>query len=671
MSKAIGDLFAKGLVDCGKHQLTYTQRSNHRLVVNLLLEDQSSVWVDELCVEADFSQLQITCPADLSGELKTLIDDMLSSHEFQGVSFCATGTAIEPLLSLAKDVSDAVLVLADPPSGYVLDQTIAQKLAKSAGRIYLIFDPFHDPQASLCSALQKGRLATLKCFGLGASCLAGLARMKILQTNGSAMVMGELGELLFYERFRKRKNFPLYRKGIEEALNAKGQKSRARQFRRIFRDRLAALTPEAEFEALKTRAVQDRPTMPGSWVRGGEEAVTTLWPSAGGNVWMLQRDTGVMRYMSDRWDNRTIGYEERDGVTLAQTSSLALGFVAFGGEAHIARPMPNSLPWHVTDETLQGDCGSMGMVAEAGVATRRMERAGEGMATILAIREQLPGGILDDSLPDAPAYIALLRKVARGRDNLAAWEKSFAIDRLRLGLLRGDQNLAREEAAAHYSVVARQLTSDLAELTGQSALPLVVLTQGCGFRDEGRVEALLAEGAFDIENPGVMAVVATPTYPFPLMEGTPSTLQPDSTLMVDELCDLAVASHQAGHRWYCPSLQLARLKGQEIHAEFSSMDGLVLDDGPHGFRVEGCEAAVSVIRAEVISDRVVRLELSDIPKGDALRLTYAWGHSEPRQGYAANCGSLRDRWQTSSTVLPGQVLFRYGLSGQVPVLLER
>ena len=277
-----------------------------------------------------------------------------------------------------------------------------------------------------------------------------------------------------------------------------------------------------------------------------------------------------------------------------------------------------------------------------------------------------------DALPDAGPYKALLGKVDSALFRLGGMGQTPSCRQVAPWVFCAvDLTISEQDAARHYAQVSAALVRDLTQVTGQSAAPLIVVTQGGGFRDNGRVEAVLAEGRFDLDNPGVRAIVATPSYPWPLMPDTPATPSPISALIMDELCDLAVHAVQSGNRWFCPSLQAAYLDGQQILAEFSSLDGLELAEGRHGFRLDGGDQELPEITgAEVISERFIRLHLAEVPEATNLHLSYAWGHDEAEhQGeYTANHGAVRDRWQADSRAVPGQTLYRYALSGRVPLL---
>lgn len=670
-SAQIDQLCAQQSVAVGGYVLSLTLRGTNRLVLSYYQDDANTDWLEVLCKQSGFSQLNIaqsTKAAPDTDALRAALVDLVKSPHLEGieaVSLCAMGPACGALLETGHLFTNPVVFMADPPADL---RPAPEALSNQAQAVYLLYDPFFEPNTVLIQSLDDAIL--LKLFGVGQDTVWALGRMHMLPMVGAGVIRDDLVPDLFYERARVRHNYPFYRVAMEAALEARGKGHLVKSFRQAFRRRLNAANPDAQFEKMVETAEAARPGMAGDWVRAGGAGDTLSWPSAGGNVWMLEQTPGRLRYMSDRWQKRTIGFEERGGITLAQTPALALGFLSFGGDTHVPRPLPRNYRWHVTDETLDGNAALLGPVAEASLFLEDRDQRSEVLHSVIAIAQCQPGSLPADTAPEAKPYQALLAKVEKAVAALARWDKTLHIDRVRLGLMRGTQSLPQAEAAAHLSETAMRLSRDLCQRTGQAAAPLMICIQSAGTRENGRNEAILAEGRFDQDNPGLNALVVSPAYPWPLMEGTPGTPAPASAMIMDELSALAVSAHHKGQRWYCPSLQLARLKGAEIIAEFATMDGLVLRGRAHGFRLSGSQEQPAITKVDVISDRTVRLTLAAEPAAGDLTLSYAWGAGaqEARPGYAANAGSLSDRWQAPSTTVADQVLRRYALSGSVPVL---
>lgn len=673
LSNHIAKLELGETLEVNQLALKFENRGSRRLVIGFFEAGDNARWLDEPCAEAGFSQLRVqsqTADGFQGTALRTFLTKLAKSDlfkRFPAVSLCGAGSCGAAALACGSAFEDPVIVAFDP----VVSRTIpAPKNRRSA---YLFFDPFSQTHIENVARIKGPHIHRLKCFGLQTGCLNALWRMKILPTLLVAALRDELDPNLFYSLIRRRKDYVFYRKGMETALQDRGQDRRRSQFRAAFRSRRSRAGQEAQFEELKTHAAENHPERPGAWVRAGGAGVENNWPSAGGNIWMLDNSGGRMRYLSDRWEHMTIGYEERAGITLAQTPPVALGVVGFGQGLQVERPLPRRFRWHVTDETLDGTGPALGPLAEATIQSEMLYAKRQTQPSILAISQPQAGTVTQDAAPGAAPYQALLSKVKKACASLGDWDKSLHIDRVRLGLLAGAPQTQETDAASHYSQTATQITKDLSALTGQSAPPFIVVIQSAGFRHDGCSEVILAEGQFDLDNPALTALVPTPAYPWPLMAGTPASPSPEAALIMDELCVLALTERQNGRPWHCPALHRATVSGRVVTAQFSSMDGLHLEEGrPHGFRLETGAATPQIVKVEVISDNEIRLELDSEIVGSGGRLAYAWGHetSDPHGSHSANHGALRDRWSQPSIALPEQTLYRYALSGRVPLILR-
>lgn len=544
----------------------------------------------------------------------------------------------------------------------------AETMAR-AGQVWLFYDPFDARDARHAARLGGPNVMALRGFGMQHGLAAHLGRMRLFEATCLAALRNELVPALFYEQIRSRKDYYFYRIGIETALTALGQEARMRRFRDAFRRRrqqkaaagqepvIAQAAPDAAFAApLAARAR------------------TADWPTEPGNVWMLERTADGLRYLSDRWRGQVIGYEERGGITLAQTPPIAVGIVGFGHGVAVERPLPWRFPWHVTDETLDGTAPAFAALAEATLLSEHARAGQDTLHTLTAITCSRPGIVAAEALPGSAAYRALLDQVRAGVQALAGWGRPLLIDRVWLSLLAGCPALSEDAAAEHYATVAGALRDDLGRLTGQDSYPFMVVIQSAGSRTDGCSGVALAEGRADLDNPALDIIVACPAYPWPLMPGMPSTPTPEAALMMDELRCLAVAERQAGRDWYCPSLQCAEWDGTGITATFAALSGLHLDPGAggHGFHIEGSENGARVTAAEVSGPKTVRLTCDRIPEGAALRLCYAWGQkADGREDRPANRGGLRDDWQQPSRILPEQTLYRHALSGRTRIVPAR
>lgn len=383
-----------------------------------------------------------------------------------------------------------------------------------------------------------------------------------------------------------------------------------------------------------------------------------------GNVWNLRKtDDGALQYLSDQWNGRVFGFEQRDRTTLAQSPEVAIGMVAFGGgSAGVTRPLPQRMRFHMRDENLEVHEWDLAAESHAVAWLNGVDKRHHALSTVIAISEPRASIVEADALPDAPLRQAVARRVAMARAALKPWQKFFHVDRICLSLLEGSPDVSQTVADYHYAAVAKGLQLDICEASGQIAVPKVVVTQSAGTRKRGDFPLILAEGRLHWNHFSLDMIVATPRYPFRLMKGTAATLEPVDAMLVSELESRAVEAVLDGKDWYCPSLEEARISGTQIRARFACMTDLVLDDGPHGFGIDGCEITDVTVDGENVT-----LELSAEPEADAM-LTYAWGATEPSgQGHHANQGSLRDSWSDTSRLRPNQTLYRYALAGAVPL----
>lgn len=383
-----------------------------------------------------------------------------------------------------------------------------------------------------------------------------------------------------------------------------------------------------------------------------------------GNVWNLRKtDDGALQYISDQWNGRAFGYEQRNRTTLAQSPEVAIGTVAFGGgSSGVTRPIADRMPFHLRDENLE--VHEWDLAAEAsGVAwLAGVDAQHHALSTVIAISEPRASMVEADGLPGSPLRTAVIDRVSKARENLQPWDKFLHVDRISLSLLEGTPDVSETVADYHYAAVAKGLQADIVDASGQIAVPKIVVSQSAGWRARGDFPLILAEGRLHWNHFSLDFIVATPRYPFRLMKGTVATLEPVDAMLVSELESRAVEAVHAGQDWYCPSLEEARIKETTIYARFAAMSDLELDEGVHGFAVAGCD-----VTDVSINGKVVQITLDRVPPQDAF-LTYAWGATEAgEQGYHANTGSLRDDWSDASRLRPNRQLYRYALAGRVPI----
>lgn len=647
-------LLRDGVLSWKDVSVSLTRRADARLIISFLLRDDEVGWLDEITTSEDFSELRITAtsPNDLvAPQLKTLLQALAKDPSFTGtkVSVCGARSCCAAAAAMAQVFTDPTIVLFDPDS-----ETEAADI--------VFFDPF-----STQTGQNDGTTLPLKCFASGGDSITALTRMQLHRTVVPAALQGELDAGHFYNLMRKRKDYRFYRMNVEKTLEARGKAHLVNDFRDRFRARRVAQS--REIDDLQSRAAERRPVAPGAWARLRPD--TADRPSAPGNVWMLQSEPGRLRYLSDRWQGVTMGYVEQDGVTLAETSETAIGIAAFGDGQQVERPLPRRFRWHVVDTQLDGTGPAFGPVAEATLSLEQLHAEHSGLVTAVALGAAQPGITAAEALPGSGQYQALIDRIETACTNLAGWNKALVVDRLRLSLLTGAPATPEADAASHYAAVAQALSQDITTLTTQAGPPTVVIVPQAGLRHDGTSEIALAEARFDLDNPTLTAVIPTPAYPFALMKNMPATHSAESALLMDEICMLALRERQNGRPWHCPQLQLATVTGSTVTTQFSTMDGLVLENEPHGFHLVG-ENAPEILNVEVSGATEVTLTLDAPVTEGGLQLAYAWGHRTDRDDstHAANHGALRDHWQHESIAVKGRSLHRFALPARVPLQVK-
>ncbi|RJE87142.1 hypothetical protein [Paracoccus onubensis] len=386
-------------------------------------------------------------------------------------------------------------------------------------------------------------------------------------------------------------------------------------------------------------------------------------PDTPGNVWMARKTEHGWRYMSDQWAERTIGYEQRGNVTLAQTGSVAVGVVAFGGgDVAVQRVLDDHYDYHMRGADL--DVIQQEGAAEA--AGAELLNAAKKMPTAIAVSVAQPSITESEALAGSALRTALADDVQAAVTALAGWSKTLHIDRIKLSLLEG-KNVSQSGADFHYAAVAQDLRDELGALTGQGAYPLTVVSPKGGGRT-GRFETVsLAEARLDINHPTLGFVVATPLWPFELdPEGeVPSAA---SALMISEIEAIAVAERQSGRDWYCPLLVEAKLAGNVVTARFAAMSDLTLHDpAVHGLTFGTSITNGAVIQSVTVSGKEAIITFDIAPEG-SLELRHAWAvagtstDDKPR-----NRGSISDQWSQVSRHDPAFTHRRWALPARVNV----
>lgn len=551
----------------------------------------------------------------------------------------------------------------------------ARALTKTK-RAYVAYDPFERRNARHIARLPGKRITPLRCFGLNDDIGIALKRLGLMDDVLIAAVAGTLAPADWYKMLRGRKDLYLYRRIMEEHLSARGKADRSGAFVTAFRNRKRLRKAQAERQS-PAPVVDKAPVQaqtPGAFDHVTDQVnppalAGRRYPRTLGNVWALRDEPTGFRYMSDQYAQTVMGFEERDEVTLGETHPLAIGMAAFGGRAGMPRALPEDFRFHVVDDTLAGRIAPFQAKSQGVSAQRHAAAKSHAYRTIIALSQDQAGITAPEALPDSGLYTTLMHRISAARDALRGWNKEFHLDRIALSLLSGAPHTEFTVAVQHYGDVAKAMRYDAAIAAGQASFPHIVVSQSAGSRFDGTSEVILAEGQLDALHAALGVIVATPTYPFALMDDMPATLAPTAQALVDELEVLAVAAVQDNRRWYCPSVQQAFAAKNTVTVAFSSLSDLVLEDGPHGFALRCDGPAPGITSAEVRGKTVVLTLDGDLPEGEVY-VSYAWGatRSTGDDNRTANQGAVRDSWSQRSALFPDQALHRYALSGRVRIM---
>lgn len=407
----------------------------------------------------------------------------------------------------------------------------------------------------------------------------------------------------------------------------------------------------------------------GNLAGGGQTAGATISrpiPATNGNAWQVIDDGTSVRYLSDQYEGRVIGFEERGGLTLAETGPIAVGMLAFGGNMGVSRDVPEAWLFHNRKPDLSFDGGMLAAEAAAVAAQMLSRTRRSANPTVIHATRAIGSPVEADTEVGSTAYNGLLADLASGVASLAPWGKTLVIDRLMLSLLGGAPSTSEIATDVEYAAIAQELRADIVEITGQSQpVQAVVVSQSIGTRTDGRSTVALAEAKLDYLHPTIQFVVATPRHPFALEPGTAATLTRSAAAVVSEIEARAVAERAAGRQWYCPRLQSASRSGTTITAQFVAMSDLVLG-ATHGFSFDGDTAGAAITNVTV-SGQTATITVDKAPSAEA-QLCLAWGRvGDPGDGKAANRTTIRDQWSEPSLMVPGQTLYRHALSMRVAI----
>lgn len=715
-----GEIFPAGPRDgffhkFGEHAASFVDRGEHQLVISFdnlsdagFPDTDIKPWAENFVRDNGWSHLGVYSrgpswyrDARLIRFLEWLRDDGFFTR-FERVTLIGTSMGGFAALAFAQLIPGANVVSLSPQTtldknlvpwevrfqkGQVRDWTLpysdAAEGLDQAGKVYVIYDKLLREDKAQADRLPQDKIIALNAIGCGHKSAVALRRMEQLKPVMKLAITGELTEASFYQMMRSRRNILFYRKVLESHLEARGRADRIPAFRRAFKVRrrqiLAAEGAQVEAAssdpapaAATIAGTTSAPVPPVSDVTEAQSVPplprrTGAYPRTRANAWMITEQNGGLAYLSDQYENTVIGFEERNGKTLAQTPPVALGMLTYGGQVFPDLPFAEDGRFHVVDENLDG-AGPLNGARAIGVCDMLQCRdAGLAGRTVLALTQNQPGITAAEALPGSDFYQAFLARVKHAVAALEPWGKPLFIDRIALRLLSAAPQVTEAEADQHYSDVMKALRRDLTQITGQGAYPAFVVCQSGGTRTDGTSQVILSEARLALDNPTLNVIVATPAYPFELMEDMPATHSARAQMQITELETLALRSTQDGQAWHCPQMIYAGLRDEVVTADFSTLSRLELQDGAHGFAISGCENGAKIASVRVAGDKV-QVVLDKKPEGKDLRLNYAWGQTADGSGnHLANQGALTDSWQAESKTCPGETLRRYALSASVKI----
>ena len=541
-------------------------------------------------------------------------------------------------------------------------------------RAYVAYDPLMAHNARHVARLPADKITPLRAFGLNEDIGIALKRLGLIEGILMSAVNGTLETDHWYKVLRARKDLYIYRRIMETHLKDRGKAALSKSFVKAFRRRKRQRKLE---ESQKQLAAERKTTMPVQPMSdpslpdapSSPALAGRRYPRTRGNVWGLRDEARGFRYLSDQYEGRVMGFEERNEVTLGETHPLAIGMAAFGQSSGPVRPLPEDFRYHVVDESLSGNIAAFQAKSHGVIAQRLAASQRHAYRTLIALSAPQSGIIADEALPGSALYDGLMQRIATARTALTGWNKDFHLDRISLSLLSGAPETSLDAASKHYADVAKAMRHDAAIAAGQASFPHFIVSQSAGTATDGRSEVILAEGQLDISHPTLGFVVATPKYPFALMEDMPATLDPTAQMIVDELEVMALAHVQNNQRWHCPAMRQAFGKERTVIVEFSTLSDLILEDGFHGFALQS-DGPVPNIQSVDIQGTRARLILDADLSGATTFVTYAWGASRSMgdDGRTANKGAVRDSWAQTSLIAPDHVLHRFALSGRIRVM---
>ena len=251
----LGD-YAASFVDRGQNQLLITFDNLH----NAGNKDfNREPWAQKFCADRGWSHLGIYAQASTWFRDRPLIEFLEGLKEqgffrrFDAVSLAGTSMGGFAALAFAGLSPGSTVVAFSPQTtldtnlvpwehrfakGRAADWSLkysdAAEHVSSAGKAYIVYDPFMENDKKHVERLSGKNIVLLKGFGIGHKSALLLNRMGHLKAVMERGVSNELLPAEFYELMRSRKDIYMYRMNMEGYLTEKGKQTLIPQFRAAF-----------------------------------------------------------------------------------------------------------------------------------------------------------------------------------------------------------------------------------------------------------------------------------------------------------------------------------------------------------------------------------------------------------------------------------------------------
>lgn len=402
---------------------------------------------------------------------------------------------------------------------------------------------------------------------------------------------------------------------------------------------------------------------------GGGGGISRPLPATSGNAWQVIDDGTSIRYLSDQYQGRVMGFEERDGLILADTSTIAVGILAYGGgSASVSRQMVEDWRYNIRLPDLAHSGGMLSAEALAAASLSLQRAARRATNTMIALTASVGSPVAADTNVASTLFSSTMAQIAQAVLTLEDWGKSLIVDRITMSLLGGAPDTTPLTADNEYASVASALRAQIVTATKQAQPPLVLVAPSAGPRTGGGTgNVMRAEARLDQTHPTLGFVVVGPRHAYDLEPATVATLTRQGATLLTELEAIATREINAGNLWFCPILMSATISGSVITAQFQSMTDLVLDaGGEHGFLLEGVSNGVTISNV-TFAGKTATIHLSGVPTG-ALVLHCASGRSgTPSGNRPINRSDIRDQWGEASLQVAGHTHRRRALPAAVTV----